>query len=816
MTLAARRPSAHFPTRTDFAMTSIVIHCPSCHATLRGPAPTASSVNIRCNKCHTVFRVKAKTAEPSPAVEEPEEERPPARKEKVKEAAMRRPRPETRPEKRRPRDDDDDEEPKERRPLKKRKRSHFGLVLGLSIGGGVGLIVVVVLILVLAWWLPSLNAPPVTATIAPPPPVVMGPQPQEGETPADALLGPEPPQVIDSDPGFHIAPLFNPPPAADAPALAPIPANGAMAADVLDKVKKATVYIRVANDEGVASGSGFFEAGSGQVLTNAHVVGMLHADEEAPKSIEIVLRSGETDEKTLPGKILAVDRTSDLAVLGVDLKAAGLTAPPASLAVASASGLHETQQVYVFGFPFGETLGKNITVSTSSVSSLRKDKDGVLTRVQVNGGMNPGNSGGPVVDAGGNVVGVAVAGIKGTQINFAVPGDRVQTFFRGRCSGIAVGEAFRKDGQIAVPVDVTSIDPMHRMTKFAVDWWTGDPGDGAPPTATPPTAPAAAARRTTPLAYQLDAMTGHVDLILPEPPAAGKVLWVQPKFVDGAGQTIWSAGVAVTVPEPVDARPATLALKPPTGKTRLILKSKATAELRTADGQYHSLLNNIAARLLENIRQGGGARYTLYYDTFEHFDMSILIDGKTPPASSPQASRVQQITQNIRKLALTLTIDSEGDVTQKSNDLSMVPPEARAALNGMGDQVLQSLDVASMRVPSGTVQPGQTWTAKREVPVDTANSYQTAASELTYTYRGVRTVDGQEYAIVNLSGVVKPVKGQGGNASGQIHGTAAIDLAAGRIYQVHALVDVTLDLQFRDETLRGNGILDVNLTRTGP
>jgi S1-C subfamily serine protease len=77
------------------------------------------------------------------------------------------------------------------------------------------------------------------------------------------------------------------------------------------------------------------------------------------------------------------------------------------------------QQLFIFGFPFGESLGKEITASSTTISSIRNNQ------IQVNGGMNPGNSGGPVVDVKGNVVGVAVAGIKDTNINFAIPADAV-------------------------------------------------------------------------------------------------------------------------------------------------------------------------------------------------------------------------------------------------------------------------------------------------------------------------------------------------------------------------------------------------------
>ena len=67
------------------------------------------------------------------------------------------------------------------------------------------------------------------------------------------------------------------------------------------------------------------------------------------------------------------------------------------MTVSSAKNLIETQQVHIFGFPFGNELGKKITVSSSSVSSLpTNETSGELEKIQVNGGMHPGNSGGPV------------------------------------------------------------------------------------------------------------------------------------------------------------------------------------------------------------------------------------------------------------------------------------------------------------------------------------------------------------------------------------------------------------------------------------
>ena len=117
----------------------------------------------------------------------------------------------------------------------------------------------------------------------------------------------------------------------------------------------------------------------------------------------------------------ATGRRCDLAVLKLAL--APRTALPAALILSPAPRPTETQRIFILGFPFGEAVGKQVTVSESSVSSVRAKK-GVVHEIQVNGGMHPGNSGRPVLDTAGEVIGVAVAGIPGTQIQFAVPAGR--------------------------------------------------------------------------------------------------------------------------------------------------------------------------------------------------------------------------------------------------------------------------------------------------------------------------------------------------------------------------------------------------------
>jgi len=207
----------------------------------------------------------------------------------------------------------------------------------------------------------------------------------------------------------------------------PVDANSP-SPDVVDKVKKATVRILVAYKNGKgASGSGFVEKDSRLVLTNAHVVGMLDPKDMGPKEIELIVNSGEGDkEYALGGELLTVDKENDLAIIRpfiIDIGSRHIV--PDGIVVPRASNVVELQKLYVFGFPLGDALGAEISVRPTTVTSLRKE-GGKLSKIQVEGGMTSGNSGGPVVDAKGNVVGVAVSGIKGEAINFAIPGEMVQ------------------------------------------------------------------------------------------------------------------------------------------------------------------------------------------------------------------------------------------------------------------------------------------------------------------------------------------------------------------------------------------------------
>src|SRR5262249_53180837 len=124
-------------------------------------------------------------------------------------------------------------------------------------------------------------------------------------------------------------------------------------------------------------------------------------------------------ERTLSADILDADEERDLAILKVN-------GPnlPAPLDLSAKAEMNETQSVYVIGFPFGEALGLDrnpaVAVGKATGTSIRRTKSNKPALVQLQGDLHPGNSGGPVVDADGHLVGVSVAKLRGTQIAFAI------------------------------------------------------------------------------------------------------------------------------------------------------------------------------------------------------------------------------------------------------------------------------------------------------------------------------------------------------------------------------------------------------------
>ena len=156
----------------------------------------------------------------------------------------------------------------------------------------------------------------------------------------------------------------------------------------------------------LSNGTGFFVAADGFVVTNEHVV-------EGCDDPKVVWGLHEP----VPAVVLARDARNDLALLKVDLAAD-------RVAVLRA-GVRVGEEIAAFGYPLQGMLstGGNFTVgNVSALAGMQNDS----RHVQITAPVQPGNSGGPVADRAGNVVGVVVSGLgthnKGAaqNVNFAI------------------------------------------------------------------------------------------------------------------------------------------------------------------------------------------------------------------------------------------------------------------------------------------------------------------------------------------------------------------------------------------------------------
>ncbi|MGA2033402.1 MAG: trypsin-like peptidase domain-containing protein [Thermoguttaceae bacterium] len=182
-------------------------------------------------------------------------------------------------------------------------------------------------------------------------------------------------------------------------------------------------------------------------------------------AVTVVFHSGTPQEQALRADVLAADPEVDLAIL----KAVNVKQLPVPVDCSADVELSETMPVYSFGFPFGQVLatGKGspaVTIGKASISSLRLDDAGELAFVQIDGALNPGNSGGPVVDARGRLVGVAVATIKNsTGIGLAIPCKKVPQMLECRLGQPHLSLAHDAKGAATIEVEVNLIDPFHKI-----------------------------------------------------------------------------------------------------------------------------------------------------------------------------------------------------------------------------------------------------------------------------------------------------------------------------------------------------------------
>jgi putative serine protease PepD len=242
-------------------------------------------------------------------------------------------------------------------------------------------------------------------------------------------------------------------PAAAGTAAASTSAPSGNAAEVYRRVSPSVVQITATSNGGAgdstpsgggegtgeATGTGFVVDASGLIVTNEHVV-------EGASSFRVTLSGGDDLKATLVGK----DASTDLAVLKVDPGSHDLQA----LELSDDTGIEVGDTAYAIGSP----LGLSGTLTTGVISALQRQITApngfsISNAIQTDAELNPGNSGGPLLNAQGEVIGVnaQVYGASqtatgqtsgGTGLGFAIPSSTVERVVSALREGSTVQHAY--------------------------------------------------------------------------------------------------------------------------------------------------------------------------------------------------------------------------------------------------------------------------------------------------------------------------------------------------------------------------------------
>jgi serine protease Do len=176
-----------------------------------------------------------------------------------------------------------------------------------------------------------------------------------------------------------------------------------------------------------ATGSGVIVDGRGSVMTNYHVV-------QGARRVQVVLPSKADGTSivrprgaTLDATVVGVDEETDLALLRVDPQGQTLQALP----LGDSDTLKPGQLVFAFGSPLG--LDNTVTMGVVSAVGRQLEADDPMVYIQTDAPINPGSSGGPLVDAHGRVVGINTLilsqGGGNEGLGFAAPSNIVKTVY---------------------------------------------------------------------------------------------------------------------------------------------------------------------------------------------------------------------------------------------------------------------------------------------------------------------------------------------------------------------------------------------------
>ncbi|CAN5483841.1 hypothetical protein BH11PLA2_BH11PLA2_34040 [soil metagenome] len=601
-------------------------------------------------------------------------------------------------------------------------------------------------------------------------------------------------------------------------------------------VKKASVFIKADGGQG----SGWFGLSEGLVFTNAHVLNMIAPNTPKPKKVEFVLNAGTSEQRVIPHaniEILAVDREIDLAVCRVSNE----KNLPVPLRVRASGQLRDQQKLNTVGYPFGSMVSQNgkdpeVSVRPTQYTANRRDIFGDVRRVQIEGGVYTGNSGGPIVDAEGTVMGVVVEvqidQLSGgqSQLGLGVPTEYVFGIAAGRISEVEYDYPHKKGDKIVYPVKAKVLDPLGRFREAGIAMWFGNvpekntvfPFRKPSLTKTVPVEGDSGYKEVV-LKYDAKAgiATGEIEMAAPP---EGQTIWTQAFYGNPTNPRYYMAGMVMKDLGPALSRePTNLTVKLRPGSNRSVTMTASTNVSEEIEGEGQHTRDKALTKKSLKIEETTlapvandpvqAARLKL---TISNMDIKREVPGrgKEQPMFSP--SDVLMINKLLKGTTIIGQVNKQGEMYKYNIDASSLQdPRLSPVVQFFTGEVMEGLVACSIPLPNKEVAPNETWTSTKnnkillqqaperrprnngpgtppppEKPKEVEHRYQDVAK---YTYLGIRERGGRKEAVVRIESVVKPPPGTSKTAHGETKGWALIELDTGVVLKAQVESEFNVD-----------------------
>jgi S1-C subfamily serine protease len=612
------------------------------------------------------------------------------------------------------------------------------------------------------------------------------------------------------------------------------------------RLKASTVYLEVDDGRGGGgSGTGFFTGDPGLVVTNAHVLGMKLPGSREPAKVSMFVESGQAKQRLFEGpkvKVLAVDHEKDLAVLQIvnerDL--------PPPLPVTPSAGLNELDTLVVFGFPGGRRLSERngstrppeVSVTVSTVSAFRNDNFGNRNSIQVQGGINHGNSGGPVVDAAGSVVGVAVrvdVNHNGqlTTIGEAVPSEYVIGLLAGRTGKLELGQAYLAGDRVKVPVSVKCADPLGQLKAVGVGFWIGEKGGSPrPPGDKHLEQGGDVGYREVPLALSKGRSEAVGEIDFPAQ-ADGRAYWVQPFHSNKLVAKRYAAGNPITLASPpVDRTPGDLRAKYALGSKRELTVTQTVQVTETSEGKTGQEVrtSRTITQALTAEEKVEKPKAATNYATLEYTLSSLSANLRRDGEDQELPKDIGEAVAGSKPTAVSVAVGRAGEPTAAVTTPS--PPAGadagkREDITRYGRQLAGVIRESLLKLAGRSVNAEEKWPVSRvhwlavdpddllgDQPGGTRRRNRQVQEELIVTYLGRRDRNGRAELVLKVDGVLRPIDGAPeGSVSGTVKGSLVVEDQTGAIIDAEWARTFDMDASDGAARRRVTGTVETTVSR---